>query len=1303
MGITNIPGKQITPGTVNSNAIEPNTLTNDDMSLSLFSPTTQGNSFNGPNELVQLDGHGALPAVDGSHLLGIPSLPDPGAVRATLSVGSSGSPANACFDGNYVWVTLHATNRVVRILASNATLSDTYFVGSAPGQICFDGAYVWIVNTGDNTLSKLSVADGSNAPGSPFSVPASSEGVCFDGSHIWLSSGADTLTKLNLDGTTALTATVSGFPFAMACDGPSIWVTNVAGNTVSQVRVLDGALLGTHSVGVTPIWIAFDGSSMWVSNFGEDVLTKLSTADGSVIQNISISTPRSLAFDGLYIWVANGAANSVTQIMAASGTILNTVNVGQTPGGVCFDGSNIWVVNNADSSVTKVYDPTMLPLSANLINFALLPLGRVSSGGGSASVGASGVLQMSNGSGGLSASPVSYEDFSSPNNLMLRPASGVVGLVPPNGLAGVGSLYVGAAGHGNIPSIGTFGSNGVSGAPTATVNGDILGDFYFGGAAAAGSPDHFHSYVSSFMLGIASENWSLSSGGSRMLFFTTPNGTQVSTHAMTLDQDQTLSVLGSNINIVPPPNVPVSLNLGVSGNATSTVIFNGGSVNYSIVKTDTGPNPLWYFSKNRDISGAPGSFAMSVNSSMDVLFGAGVGFAQGETMASVADNPNNTYGLKISGTNLSGNPDYIPSFVQVGDITPAGYATNAVIQGGSGVSVASARGAIFLNAGSVSGGNQQSAKVQLVAGTTDTLIGSNIFVNSGDNLAGYSAGAASPPPAQTTAGGENLLISINGEASQTVTLAAWSDGPSIAADIQSQVSAMTASLPANQYAYTRFTATFASGSYTLTSPGDAVNFILSSVSVTGGSFALLANLGIANGGREISGNVGSIQFGLGGGLSPQGGGTMVFQNGGGLYLTTNGGAGGRDGDCFVSLDSTNQDWFLTSILSDGSFQIHNQTGARTAMTADISGNVGFPNNVDVFGASFVAHGQVHIIDGTQAAGYVFTSDAAGLGSWQPAAGGGAPGGADQQIQFNNSGLFGGSGSFTWDDAAKILTILTGADNPFKIGPLQTDTEYNMVSLNGVLVSPGNTGIMAGKSFDQNLYVDCVSDIVLRPSNSNTVRALVNSSGLSVNGNLQVGQTIGPVGTITSYAVADAPFFAGSDNANADFTISTTATPVSGTRIKSDTRMILTSGGGAPDALFVEYATGYVGIQKSAPVYPVDVAGDVNITGQYRVNGVPISAGSSYPSVTTQTATYLALASDNVILSNATSGAMLVNLPAASAQIGQTYNIKKIDASANTVTITPNGPDLIDGAGSVVMNIQYQSYQIVSDGTNWWVI
>jgi hypothetical protein len=106
----------------------------------------------------------------------------------------------------------------------------------------------------------------------------------------------------------------------------------------------------------------------------------------------------------------------------------------------------------------------------------------------------------------------------------------------------------------------------------------------------------------------------------------------------------------------------------------------------------------------------------------------------------------------------------------------------------------------------------------------------------------------------------------------------------------------------------------------------------------------------------------------------------------------------------------------------------------------------------------------------------------------------------------------------------------------------------------------------------------------------------------------------------------------------------------------------------------------------------------------QANDIIIAAsGSPAMTVVTETATYTALSSDNVILVNATSGAVIINLPAASTLPGHLYEIKKIDGSANNVTITPNGADKIDNASTVVISTQYANYSITSDGTNWWIL
>jgi hypothetical protein len=74
-----------------------------------------------------------------------------------------------------------------------------------------------------------------------------------------------------------------------------------------------------------------------------------------------------------------------------------------------------------------------------------------------------------------------------------------------------------------------------------------------------------------------------------------------------------------------------------------------------------------------------------------------------------------------------------------------------------------------------------------------------------------------------------------------------------------------------------------------------------------------------------------------------------------------------------------------------------------------------------------------------------------------------------------------------------------------------------------------------------------------------------------------------------------------------------------------------------------------------------------------------------------------------VVADATAGAILVRLPSASAVPGRIYVVKKGDASANAVTITPNGTDLVEGGAGFSLTTQNDAVEIQSDGINNWHI
>jgi hypothetical protein len=89
------------------------------------------------------------------------------------------------------------------------------------------------------------------------------------------------------------------------------------------------------------------------------------------------------------------------------------------------------------------------------------------------------------------------------------------------------------------------------------------------------------------------------------------------------------------------------------------------------------------------------------------------------------------------------------------------------------------------------------------------------------------------------------------------------------------------------------------------------------------------------------------------------------------------------------------------------------------------------------------------------------------GNWVPGAagGGGTPGGADTQIQFNDDGSFGGSADLTWDDTGKVLDV--GGDvNLDDGGSFQTTLQLVTPTAARTITFPdatGTVGLVAGST------------------------------------------------------------------------------------------------------------------------------------------------------------------------------------------------------------------------------------------------
>lgn len=84
------------------------------------------------------------------------------------------------------------------------------------------------------------------------------------------------------------------------------------------------------------------------------------------------------------------------------------------------------------------------------------------------------------------------------------------------------------------------------------------------------------------------------------------------------------------------------------------------------------------------------------------------------------------------------------------------------------------------------------------------------------------------------------------------------------------------------------------------------------------------------------------------------------------------------------------------------------------------------------------------------------------------------------------------------------------------------------------------------------------------------------------------------------------------------------------------------------------------------------------------------------SVVSKTGNYTLTASDDVVVVNATDGAVTITVPAATQNAGKLLTVKKTDSSSNAVTLSGT----IDGVASRKLAAQYDYLSFYSDGTNW---
>lgn len=87
-------------------------------------------------------------------------------------------------------------------------------------------------------------------------------------------------------------------------------------------------------------------------------------------------------------------------------------------------------------------------------------------------------------------------------------------------------------------------------------------------------------------------------------------------------------------------------------------------------------------------------------------------------------------------------------------------------------------------------------------------------------------------------------------------------------------------------------------------------------------------------------------------------------------------------------------------------------------------------------------------------------------------------------------------------------------------------------------------------------------------------------------------------------------------------------------------------------------------------------------------------------IDTKTSNYSVLSTDCFLKADCTSGAITFGLPAAASVVGRIFYFKKIDSTANAMTLQGNLSELIDLSNTLSTIVQNEAFSIISDGTRY---
>ena len=298
-------------------------------------------------------------------------------VASTITVGSNPQGVAINPAGTYAYVTNAGDDTVSKINLANDTTAATITISApsvndVPQDIAINpaGTFAYVTNY-YGTVSKINLA--TDTVVTTITVGANPRGIAINpaGTFAYVANGgiwpaySGTVSKINLatDAVTTITVGTEATDVAINPAGTFAYVTNasyqMSFGTVSKINLATDAV-STITVGANPRGIAINPAGTFAYVAESVAVSKINLATETVVA--SIVKPASNSFDvainpsGTFAYVTNHGKNSVSKINLVTDSIASSVTSEMEPVGIAINSSGTfaYVANGQSSNVSKI-------------------------------------------------------------------------------------------------------------------------------------------------------------------------------------------------------------------------------------------------------------------------------------------------------------------------------------------------------------------------------------------------------------------------------------------------------------------------------------------------------------------------------------------------------------------------------------------------------------------------------------------------------------------------------------------------------------------------------------------------------------------------------------------------------------------------------------------------------------------------------------------------------------------------------------------------------------------------------------